>query len=153
MRYKGKLISVLLVSFLLVCSSVYSKTICMKKKMVVDIDKPFAGKFKGTVVLDNVAYKVTYILEMDDEGNITGEAKTFLSGELVLNPTVSGSVNEGGKTADITLTGTFGLTPSDDVRITLKNNAKTGVKMQYLVGGEPWGEKVNYRRLKWITVL
>jgi len=134
----------LVISFLLLTSSSFAG-----KKFRFNPTKPFAGKFSGVVTQDNVPYDVIYILKMDDDGNITGKANTYLNGQLVLPVTVAGAVNSDGKTADVTLTGTLGLTPSDKVRITLIGNGKKVVKMQYLDDNDtPILDVVKYKRLK-----
>ena len=117
------------------------------QRFIFDPDKPFAGKFKGNIKQGETVYQVIYTLDSDVDGNITGTADTYLNGQLVLPVTVSGSVNTDEKTADITLTGTQGMTPSDNVRITLIGDGKKFIRMQYLQNSEPFGAKVKYKRV------
>ena len=138
MKKTRLVISLLVISFLLFSISLFA---------AFDSTKPFAGKFKGNVNQAGTVYQVIYTLDSDVDGNITGTADTYLNGTLVLPITVSGSVNTDEKTADITLTGTLGMTPSDSVRITLIGNGKQFIRMQYLnENNEPFGAKVKYKR-------
>ena len=138
MKKTRLVISLLVISFLLFSISLFA---------AFDSTKPFAGKFKGNVNQAGTVYQVIYTLDSDVDGNITGTADTYLNGQLVLPVTVSGSVNTDEKTADITLTGTLGMTPSDSVRITLIGNGKQFIRMQYLnENNEPFGAKVKYKR-------
>ena len=138
MKKTRLVISLLVISFLLFSISLFA---------AFDSTKPFAGKFKGNVNQAGTVYQVIYTLDSDVDGNITGTADTYLNGQLVLPVTVSGSVNTDEKTADITLTGTLGMTPSDSVRITLIGNGKQFIRMQYLnENNEPLGKKVKYKR-------
>ena len=136
------IIPVLALALVLFSSNSYAK-----QKSTFDASKPFAGKFKGNVNQAGTVYQVIYTLNSDVDGNITGTADTYLNGQLVLPVTVSGSVNTDEKTADITLTGTLGMTPSDSVRITLIGNGEKFIRMQYLnESNEPFGKKVKYKR-------
>jgi len=138
MKKSHLVISLFAISFLLLSISSFAD---------FDPDKPFAGKFKGNVKQGETVYQVIYTLDSDVDGNITGTVDTYLNGQLVLPVTVSGSVNTDEKTADITLTGTQGMTPSDKVRITLIGDGKKIIRMQYLnESNEPFGKKVKYQR-------
>ena len=139
-----------LISFLIIALLMFSGSSYGRQRYKFNPDKPFAGKFKGKVEQDGTVYKVVYILAMDSEGNITGNANTYLNGIPVLSTTVIGKVNEDGISADVTLPELAPyvptLVPSNEVRIKLRGTGKKGVKMQYLVDGLPVGDVIKYKR-------